>query len=966
MTGAGPAPLSPPPAHGGPADVLAVAGSVRGPVDAAALREALRACRVGADVSVLDLRHIPAAEREGAVRDVLEEVAVGPWPDRPEGGAGPRFWLLLVPDGAVLAAAAHRAVLDEGSFGLLLREVCAAYGRPGRRPVLPAPSPVDASPSTVPSGTLPTDWPRPSALTGIAGTVAFGIPAGAASALRDLVKEAGTDESTALLAGLHALLSRLGAGAATTVACATGPGPARLSRADTGADPTFRALLREVADTEPDGPAGAAAVALTVRERPLLPAALGTLPLVPVQLPRTGSPHELRLVLEPRPGGGFDGTLEYAPELFEPVTAERTAARYALLLTAAAEDPAIPLSRLPLLTAEERHLVLEEWNRTGPVAPPEGCLHELIARQARTAPHAPAALCAGTTLTYGELDRRAERLARTLAGHGAGPGRVVAICARRSVNVVVGILAVLKAGAAWVPLDPAYPAERLAFMLSDSAAPVVLADSASAPLLGGGPATVLPLDAEQGAGDAPVEPFASGVTADALCYVIYTSGSTGVPKGAANTHRGVLNTMRSLVSRLRLGSATRLLQASSPTFDMSAFDVLSTLISGGCLVIPEQDEATDPARLLDLAHRAGLTVWSSTPALFRGALDEAYATGRGLPPGLRTVALGGDRFPPEVPALLADLAPGCRAFNFAGMTEVSFTTTAHPVTEEDTLRAAVPWGRPLPGQRTYVLDERGEPVPPGVPGELYIGGAGVGAGYWNRPELTARRFVPDPFTADPEARMYRTGDRVRHLPDGSVEFLGRLDHQVKVRGFRIETGEVEAALTRHPRVREAMVEARADETARGERRLVAHLAVTGPDALSVEELRAFLGERLPDHMIPSVFLAHDRIPLTPGGKTDRAALGAVAVPEGRPRLDTPYVAPRDEVERAIAAEWELVLGIGGIGAHDQFAALGGHSLLATAAVAALSDTFGVPLSARDLFEATTPALLAARVRSLRG
>ncbi|WP_457512032.1 non-ribosomal peptide synthetase [Streptomyces sp. TE33382] len=937
---------------------LAVAGTVAGPVDVAALRAALRAAagrwpELGrpAPLRVLDLRCLLAAEREETVREILDDVAVGPWEDEP-GELPLRSRLLLVPDGAVLAVATHRSVLDESSLRLLLHDACAGRTDPGAIPTDPVrrvspPARASSTPAPPSSGTLPTDWPRPPAPAGIALTVPVSVPADTSAALRDLAKEAGTDENTALLAGLHALLAR---------------------QEGAGADTTFRTFVERARDARGD-----ATATLTVRDRPLLPASLGGLPLTPLRLPRTGCAYELRIVLEPRPGGGFDGTLEYAPELFEPVTGERLAARYPLLLAAATDAPGTPVSRLPLLTAAERQLVLEEWNRTGPVSRPEGCLHELIAAQARVAPEASAAVCGDEVLTYGRLESRAGRLARLLVDHGAGPGRIVGICAQRSVDVVVGITAVLKAGAAWVPLDPAYPAERLRFMLTDSAAPVVLADPASAALLGDGPAAVLPLKREEPQqADSPQEDpvlegfSAQGVTLDSLAYVIYTSGSTGLPKGAANTHRGVLNTMRALAGRLRLDSATRLLQVSSLNFDMSAFDVLATLISGGCLVIPEQQEATDPARLLDLAHHADLTVWSSTPALFTGALDAAYATGRGLPPRLRTVALGGDRFPPEVPGMLADLAPGARAFNFAGMTEASFTTTAHPVTEQDALRAAVPWGRPLPGQRMYILDEHGEPVPPGIPGELHIGGAGVGAGYWNRPDLTAERFVPDPFVSAPDARMYRTGDRVRHLPDGAVEFLGRLDHQVKVRGFRIETGEIEAALTRHARVREAVVEVRADEAAAGDRRLMAHLVTAGPEPLSVEELRAFLGARLPDHMVPGVFLVHARIPLTPGGKTDRAALAAVAVPDGRPHLDTPYVAPRDDVERTIAAEWERVLAITDVGAHDEFAALGGHSLLATATMAVLSDLLGVPLSARDLFEASTPARLADRVRSLRG
>ncbi|MCQ4045263.1 amino acid adenylation domain-containing protein [Streptantibioticus rubrisoli] len=986
MAGTDSAPLSGPPSDqlplGGPARCVAAAGTISGQVDVPALRaglhrtaELLPALRfeTGPGLTVLDLRHVPASEREEATREVLGELVLAPWSAQ---GPALRARLLLVPDGAVLAAAARRDVLDEPGFTRFLVDACA----PDEPPVSAA-SDGDGTPAAsdgaaehwkdlagcLPPFSLPTDRPRPPALCGDCATVSLTIAEELAPRLSELADECGADTATVMLAGVHVLLSRMGADAETAVTLTAGAGDRSVSLASLADGPSFRTLLERVRDTRfaeaEHGPAPEelyTAVALTVRDRALLPPrAVGGLPLTPLRLPRVVSAHELRFVLEPRPGGGWGGQLEYAPEVFDRVTAERLASRYRLVLAAAADCPDTPASRLPILTAAERRLVTVEWNRTETSAQPDQCLHELIRQQARLTPDAPAARCGETVLTYGQLERRANGLARSLAEHGAGPGRTVGICAQRSVDMVVAVVAVMTAGAAYVPLDPAYPAERLAFMVEDSAVPVILTDRSSAELLDERRVALLRLDSTQTAATAPH----TSVTPDSLCYVIYTSGSTGLPKGAANTHRGVLNTMRSLVSRLRLDTATRLLQASSLNFDMSAFDILATLLSGGCLVIPEQHEATEPARLLDLAHRADLTVWSSTPALFRGALDEAYATGRGLPPRLRTVALGGDRFPAEVPELLADLAPGCRAFNFAGMTEVSFTTTAHPVTVADARRTSVPWGRPLPGQRMYVLDEYGEPVPPGAPGELYIGGAGVGPGYWNRPELSAERFVADPFADEPDARMYRTGDRVRHLPDGAVEFLGRLDHQVKVRGFRIETGEIEAALTLHPQVRDAVVEAREHESG-GDRRLIAHIVLNAPERpLSVEELRGFLATRLPDPMIPSVFLTRPSLPLTPGGKIDRAALAAVVVPNGRPLLDAPYEAPRDELERTIAAEWERILGISGVGAHDEFSALGGHSLLATATMAALSEQLGVPLSARDLFEASTPARLAKRVRS---
>jgi amino acid adenylation domain-containing protein len=979
------APLSGPPREqppfGAPSRCVAAAGTISGEVDAPALRAAVHSAAerwpalrfdTGPGLTVLDLRHVPTPERDEATREVLGELALAPWTAE---GPALRARLLLVPDGAVLAAAARRDVLDEPGFTRFLADAC---GPDTPVPATPTADGALAVPdgaaehwkglaASLPPVSLPTDRPCPAALHGDCATVALEVPRELAARLAKLAEECGADTAAVMLAGVHVLLSRMGADAETAVTLTAGPGDRSVSLASLGDGPSFRALLKRVCDERcaqaQHGPAPEelyTAVALTVRDRPLLPPrTVGGLPLAPLRLPRVGSAHELRFVLQPRPEGGWEGQLDYAPELFDQVTAERLASRYRLVLAAAADSPDAPVSRLPVLTAAERRLVTVEWNRTETGAEPDRCLHELIREQAHFAPDALAARCGETVLTYGQLERRANGLARSLAEHGAGPGRTVGICAQRSVDMVVGVVAAMTAGAAYVPLDPAYPAERLAFMVEDSAVPVILTDRHSAGLLDGRRAALLRLDSDHTAATAPD----TAVTPDSLCYVIYTSGSTGMPKGAANTHRGVLNTMRSLVSRLRLDTATRLLQASSLNFDMSAFDILATLMSGGCLVIPEPHEATEPARLLDLAHRADLTVWSSTPALFRGALDEAYATGRGLPPCLRTVALGGDRFPAQVPELLADLAPGCRAFNFAGMTEVSFTTTAHPVTVADARRTSVPWGRPLPGQRMYVLDGYGEPVPPGAPGELYIGGAGVGPGYWNRPELTAERFLPDPFADEPDARMYRTGDRVRHLPDGAVEFLGRLDHQVKVRGFRIEIGEIEAALTLHPQVRDAVVEAR-EHHSDGDRRLIAHIVLNAPEQpVSVEELRGFLAMRLPDPMIPSVFLVRPSLPLTPGGKIDRAALAAVVVPNGRPHLDAPYEAPRDELERTIAAEWERVLGISGVGAHDEFSALGGHSLLATATMAALSERLGVPLSARDLFEASTPARLAERVRS---
>ncbi|MFI6226250.1 amino acid adenylation domain-containing protein [Micromonospora echinospora] len=1023
---------------GTPANLVALAASVPARVDVGALRTALRAALDPDDpllavhtdqegrgarhrpdgqpqvpVVVTDLTHLPDGERDTAVGEILTEEASTGFALAHE--APLRCRVLLLPGRTVLVLVAHRVAADEETLGALLHRAAprhpaatdpvgpgtatgptgAGGGAAGARPAGPQVGADDGLDvwrellAVPPSAALPTDWPRPVVLAGTGGTATVSVPADTRRRLRDRFPE--VDEATVLIAGLHALLVRHGAGtdvAVTATTPATGGGEV-VVRTDLAGDPDFAAVVARTraAVTVAAGAAvpfarlaeelgGTAAsvrhdpfarVALTVRDAPLLPPALGGLPLSPLPLPRLGVRYELRLVLEAAADGGLTGRLEYARDLFDPPTADRIAARFPLLLAAAAATPDTPVSRLGLVTPAERALVLDTWNDVHAPRPEDRCLHELILDRARAFPAAPAVVCAGRTLSYRELDERSARLAAVLRGHAVG-GRLVALCVEKSVEMVVGALAILRAGAAWVPMDPAYPVARLGFMLTDAQAPVVLADSASADRLPRHDATTVLLDdvpdAVASANGAHPDPDGEPAgDPGSLCYVIYTSGSTGTPKGAANTHRGVLNTMAALVSRCRMDNRTRLLQCSSLSFDMSAFDILSTLLAGGCLVVPTRADLTDPQRLLDLAHDARITVWSSTPALFRGAVDVALDSGAGLPEGLRTVVLGGDRFPGGVIGPLRSLAPRARAFNVAGMTEVSFTTTGHPVTSADARRASVPWGRPLPHQRMYVLDDEGDPVPVGVPGELYIGGAGVGPGYWRRPELTAQRFLPDPFVADPDARMYRTGDLVRHLSDGQIEFLGRLDHQVKVRGYRIELGEVETALAGHPQVRDCVVDLRAgtDEQSR----LTAYLVPVDPEQpATVESLREFLGGRLPEHMVPALFVAVPRIPVTPGGKIDRAALADLPLPAGRPELGSAYTPPRDGLERSVVAEWERVLGVSGIGVDDEFTALGGHSLLATATMTMISDVLRVPVSARDLYEASTPARLARRIRAL--
>jgi amino acid adenylation domain-containing protein len=441
-----------------------------------------------------------------------------------------------------------------------------------------------------------------------------------------------------------------------------------------------------------------------------------------------------------------------------------------------------------------------------------------------------------------------------------------------------------------------------------------------------------------------------------IAYAIYTSGSTGTPKGSANEHGGVANTVRGLNRTLGLTDADRMLAVSSLNYDMSVYEIFGTLLAGGCVVVPPESDITDPARLGALLLDAGITAWSSAPALLELLADHAYERG-GLPGSrLRLAVLGGDRLPPALADRLAEMLPDLRLYNLAGMTEVSYCSTYHLVRRPEPIPGNIPWGRALPNQRLYVLGPDGEPTPVAVPGELYIGGAGVRRGYWRRPALTAERFVPDPF-GEPGGRLYRTGDAARWRTTGELEFLGRLDHQVKLRGFRIELGEIEAALTSHPQITQTVVLLRED---RGDTRLVAYLTSSSPLPPSIGELRRYLLDRLPEHMVPASFVPVERFPLLPSGKLDRAALPDPDT--DRPSLEGAYVAPTRPLEQVLAGIWADVLGLDRVGTTDDFFELGGHSLLVTQVVSRIRDLFLIEFPIRGFLSAGTVLALAERLR----
>jgi amino acid adenylation domain-containing protein/thioester reductase-like protein len=582
-------------------------------------------------------------------------------------------------------------------------------------------------------------------------------------------------------------------------------------------------------------------------------------------------------------------------------------------------------------------------------------LHQLFERQAQLSENAVAIRYESRRVTYGELDRMTNQLARHLVERGIGPDQLVGISMERSVEMVVGLLGILKAGAAYVPLDPTYPADRLAYMMTDARPGSLLTQGHLTPRLPTAVREVIALDADwdevaQQPSD-PLDPAGLGVTPGHLAYVIYTSGSTGQPKGAMNEHRGIVNRLRWMQQAYRLGPGDRVLQKTPFGFDVSVWEFFWTLAAGACLIIARPEGHKNPEYLRDLIEQSEVTTLHFVPSMLGSFLDF-------MRPGdcrcLRHVVCSGEELSLALQQRFFDLLPSARLSNLYGPTEAAVDVTSWEC-EPDQAGHTVPIGHPISNVRLYVLDEAGQHAAVGVPGELYIGGVGVGRGYLNRPDLTAERFVPDPFGAGP-GRMYRTGDLGRWRPDGAIEYLGRNDHQVKIRGFRVELGEIEARLMQREEVKEAVVLAREDSP--GKKRLVAYVTSAdrhGADRRSrVEDLRAYLRPLLPEYMVPAAFVIMERLPLTPNGKLDRRALPA---PEIGSYASREYEPPDGRAERTVAEIWEAMLGVDRIGRQDNFFELGGHSLLAVQMLQQLRGA-GLSVEVERVFQASTLADLA--------
>jgi amino acid adenylation domain-containing protein len=700
------------------------------------------------------------------------------------------------------------------------------------------------------------------------------------------------------------------------------------------------------------------------------------------------SKFDLTLSLRER-DGKLIGFLEYSTDLFDGSTIERMIGHLQTLLEGIVAAPDRPISTLPLLTEAERDQLLVEWNHTAAEYPKDCSVHDLFEAQVNRMPEAIAAQFEGKRLTYRELNSRANQLAHYLRGLGVGPEKLVGICVERSLEMVVGLLGILKAGGAYVPLDPGYPRERLRSILEDARVSVLLTQEWLAVRLikygksmedSDPPSSILDpqlvcldRDWNEVAQQSQENPD-SGATPENLAYVIYTSGSTGRPKGVQIEHRSVINLLCTAGSLFQFNETDAWTLFHSYAFDFSVWEIWVCLVHGGRLLIVPLELTRSPEAFHDLLLTEQVTVLNQTPSAIQQLIrvsPERSKMGKGS--SLRLVIVGGEVLPRELASSLLEW--DVAVWNFYGPTETTVWATIHQIKHIDLSNRSIPIGRPLPNIQIHILDTQLQPVPIGMQGELYIGGVGVARGYLSRPELTLDRFVPSPFHSG--SRFYRTGDLARYQPDGNIEFLGRLDNQLKIRGHRVEPGEIEAVLNQHPGVREAVVVTRDDATQavdsenpkskiknlKSDRRLVAYV-VPHKEQPSLSELRKFLQSKLPEYMVPSIFVPLETLPLTPNRKVD---LDRLPLPgSSRPQQSQALVEPRTDIEELVAQAWRQVLNLERVGVNDNFFEFGGHSLLATQVVSRLRDAFHREIPLRILFEAPTVASLAMRIEEHGG
>ncbi|MGZ4113199.1 MAG: non-ribosomal peptide synthetase, partial [Tumebacillaceae bacterium] len=706
------------------------------------------------------------------------------------------------------------------------------------------------------------------------------------------------------------------------------------------------------------------------QDDPLTALQLPGLTLAPIELASETAKFDITLSMR-KQGGGLVGAFEYNTDLFDATTIARMCQHFQNLLTAVVVEPEKCVSELPLLTDAERHQLLVEWNDTSAKFPQELCIHQFVERQATRTPERVAVVYESLSITYRELNERANQVAHYLQKQGVGPEVLVGICVERTLDMIVGLLGILKAGGAYVPLDPSYPQDRLAFMLEDSQISVLVTQEQHVDSLPAHGAVVVCLDRDWSLIEQEsVEDVESGVTPDNLAYIIYTSGSTGKPKGVLIPHANVGRLMEATEHWYGFDEQDVWTVFHSYAFDFSVWEIWGALFYGGKLVVVPYWVSRSPDAFYDLLVSEQVTVLNQTPSAFRQLMQAEERQVEKGALALRYVIFGGEAL--ELQSLVpwferhGDQKP--QLVNMYGITETTVHVTYRTITMEDVRAGAGSViGVPIPDLQVYVLDGHLQPVPIGVAGEMYVGGAGVARGYLNRADLTEERFIRNPFDAEygenagNGSRLYKTGDLARMLPSGELEYYGRIDHQVKIRGFRIELGEIESVLVSHPLVAECVVIAREDVP--GDKRLVAYFVADATSTPEMGELRSYLKEQLPEYMVPSAFVWMESMPLTANGKTDLRALPA-------PDLsligsDRKYVAPRTPVEEMLAGIWADVLHVEQIGMADNFFELGGHSLLATQVMSRVNEAFGLQMPLRHLFESPTVAAFAEQIEHMR-
>jgi surfactin family lipopeptide synthetase A len=961
-------------------------------------------------LSVVDLRGLAEAEEEAEVLRLATEEAQHPF-DLTQGPLLRATLLQLGAEESMLMLVIHHIVFDGRSVGVLFRELASLYeafstGQPSPLPELPIQyadfvswqremlqgdnfaehlaywkQQLAGSPTHL---ELPSDRPRLPIPTSRGAMYSLNLPKALIEALKELGRHEGVTLFTVLVAAFQTLLYRYTGQDDLLIGTVTagrtrGETEALIGffattvvlRTDLSGNPTFRELLKRVrqvilaARAHQDLPFEYVVKELQperqLGQNPLFQVMLALEPPLPAlpsgwTLTQTEmdvelgtSRFDLYLELDIGPEG-LIGRLEYSIDLFDRTTIARMVGHWQTLLEGSVADPTRHLSELPLLTEKEHHQFLVEWNATQAAYPRDKCIHQLFETQVERTPDAVAAVFGKEHLTYRELNSKANQLAHYLQKLGVGPEVLVGLCVERSLEMVVGLLGILKAGGAYVPLDPAFPSKRISFMLEDAQAPVLVTQQHLLSQLPahGTKAVCLDADAAVLAQQGEDNPR-SELTSDELAYVIYTSGSTGRPKGVQILHRAVVNFLLSMREQPGLTAEDSWLAITTLSFDIAALELFLPLLVGARLIVASRDTAADGAALAETLTRAGVTVMQATPITWRLLLAAGWQGN----PDLK-ILCGGEALPQDLAQQL--LPRAASLWNLYGPTETTIWSTLCKIEPGDEV---ISIGRPIANTQVYLLDSKLQPVPFGVPGELYIGGDGLARGYLNRPELTAERFIPHPFSNEPAARLYKTGDLARYRADGTIEHLGRLDFQIKLRGFRIELGEIEAVLAQHPAVHQAVVVAREDTP--GDKRLVAYVvpAPQYPDSVELKEgmltlvpkLRSLLKERLPDYMIPAAIVLLEALPLTPNGKVDRKALPAPDPSTGTAK-DT-FVAPTTPLHHQLVQIWEDLLGVRPIGIRDDFFDLGGHSLLAIRLIGRITQTYGKKLPLATLFAGAT-------------